>query len=177
MKTTLLHYHRITLTGETCSMCCLWQASLMSLQENHLDSITYEWFWNSIVEISVTANLNPWNCGQDLCWIQRCTVIANSPTYYKCGINGYWLLQDGGLQCASPEEWKGQRIVATGNIHVIPDKKINGANVGPTWGRQDPSGSHVGHMNLVNWDQTIICQNWASTGLILSELWHLNIVL
>ena len=25
------------------------------------------------------------------------------------------------------------------------------ANIGPTWGRQDPGGSHVGHMNLAIW--------------------------
>ena len=27
-----------------------------------------------------------------------------------------------------------------------PDSKAHGANVGPTWGRQDPGGTHVGHM-------------------------------
>ena len=30
----------------------------------------------------------------------------------------------------------------------IPDSKVNGANMGPIWGRQDPGGSHVGPMNL-----------------------------
>ena len=29
-----------------------------------------------------------------------------------------------------------------------PDSKIHGANVGPTWGRQDPGEHHVGHMNF-----------------------------
>ena len=32
-----------------------------------------------------------------------------------------------------------------------PDSKIHGANMGPTWGRQDPGGPHVGHVNLVIW--------------------------
>ena len=32
-----------------------------------------------------------------------------------------------------------------------PDNKIHGANMGPTWGRQDPGGPHVGPMNLVIW--------------------------
>ena len=32
-----------------------------------------------------------------------------------------------------------------------PDSKVYGANMGPTWGRQDPGGSHVGPMNLAIW--------------------------
>ena len=34
----------------------------------------------------------------------------------------------------------------------IPDSKIHGVNMGPTWGRQDPGGFHVGPMNLAIWD-------------------------
>ena len=30
----------------------------------------------------------------------------------------------------------------------LPDSKLHGANMGPTWGRQDPCGPHVGPMNL-----------------------------
>ena len=37
---------------------------------------------------------------------------------------------------------------------IRPDSKIHGANVGPTWGRQDPGGPHVGHMNFAIWDKT-----------------------
>ena len=33
----------------------------------------------------------------------------------------------------------------------LPDSKIHGANMGPTWGQQDPDGPHVGHMNLAIW--------------------------
>ena len=29
-----------------------------------------------------------------------------------------------------------------------PDSKVHGANMGPIWGRQDPAGTHVGHMNF-----------------------------
>ena len=32
-----------------------------------------------------------------------------------------------------------------------PDSKVHGASMGPTWGRQDPGGPHVGHMNLAIW--------------------------
>ena len=147
----------------------------LTLQGNLLQSITHQWLWNSIVYLSLTANPNPWNCSQDLCWIQHCILVADYSAYYKCGINGRWLLPDGGLQCASPEEWKGQRIEVTGNIHVTPDNKIHVANMGHTWGRQDPGGPHVGHIKLAIREHTIICQNWASTGLNLSECWHFYI--
>ena len=34
---------------------------------------------------------------------------------------------------------------------AVTDSKVHGANMGPTWGRQDPGGSHVGHVNLAIW--------------------------
>ena len=43
-------------------------------------------------------------------------------------------------------------------IQAIPDSKIQGANVGPTWGRQDPGGPHVGPMNLAIWDGMAPCR-------------------
>ena len=41
-------------------------------------------------------------------------------------------------------------------LQSIPESKVHGANVGPTWGRQDPGGPHVGHMNFVIWDMAPI---------------------
>ena len=32
--------------------------------------------------------------------------------------------------------------------HVYPDKKVHGANMGPTWVLSAPDGPHVGPMNL-----------------------------
>ena len=32
-----------------------------------------------------------------------------------------------------------------------PDSKVHGANMGPTWGRQDPGGPFVGPKNLAIW--------------------------
>ena len=32
------------------------------------------------------------------------------------------------------------------------DGKVHVANMGPIWGRQDPGGSHVGHMNFAIWE-------------------------
>ena len=34
---------------------------------------------------------------------------------------------------------------------AIPDSKVQGANMGPIWGRQDPGGPHVGPMNFAIW--------------------------
>ena len=28
---------------------------------------------------------------------------------------------------------------------------VHGANMGPTWGRRDPGGPHVGHMKIAIW--------------------------
>ena len=36
------------------------------------------------------------------------------------------------------------------------DSKVHGANMGPTWGRQDPGGPHVGPMNFAIWDLIFI---------------------
>ena len=36
-------------------------------------------------------------------------------------------------------------------IITYPDSKVQGANMGPIWGRQDPGGPHVGPMNFVIW--------------------------
>ena len=35
-----------------------------------------------------------------------------------------------------------------------PDSKVHVANTGPTWGRQDPGGPHVGYMNFAIWGVT-----------------------
>ena len=44
-------------------------------------------------------------------------------------------------------------------VHVAHMRyKVDGANMGPTWGRQDPGGPHVGPINLVIWDDTSLFQ-------------------
>ena len=37
--------------------------------------------------------------------------------------------------------------------HGYPDSKVHGANIGPIWGPQDPSGPHIGPMNFAIWVQ------------------------
>ena len=41
---------------------------------------------------------------------------------------------------------------------AYPNSNIHGANMGPTWGRQDPGGSHVGPMNVAIWVVSISLQ-------------------
>ena len=36
-------------------------------------------------------------------------------------------------------------------VDALPDRKDHGANMCPAWGRQDPGGTHVGHMNFTIW--------------------------
>ena len=36
-------------------------------------------------------------------------------------------------------------------VYRYPDNKVHGAHMGSIWGRQDPSGPHVGPMNFAIW--------------------------
>ena len=48
---------------------------------------------------------------------------------------------------------------------ILPDSKVHGANIGPTWGRQDPGGPHVGHTNPAIWaalNWGVLCQKQVS---------------
>ena len=48
-----------------------------------------------------------------------------------------------------------QNAAQQNHVHVwcyTRDSKVYGAKMGPTWGRQDPGGPHVGRMNLAIWD-------------------------
>ena len=51
-------------------------------------------------------------------------------------------------QAYSLISWNKQSNMIQRIYHTFPDSKIHGANVGLTWGQQDPGGPHVGHMNL-----------------------------
>ena len=33
-------------------------------------------------------------------------------------------------------------------LNIYRDSKVDGANMGPIWGRQDPDGPHAGPMNF-----------------------------
>ena len=59
-----------------------------------------------------------------------------------------------------PVEYSEHRLtpmmVGTRATWIIPNSKVLGANMGPTWGRQDSGGPDVGHVNLAIWDLTDI---------------------
>ena len=38
------------------------------------------------------------------------------------------------------------------DVSDTPDSKVDGANMEPIWGRQEPSGPHVGPINFAIWD-------------------------
>ena len=49
--------------------------------------------------------------------------------------------------------------------HAVPDSKINGANMGPTWVLSAPDGHHVGPMNFAirgvpDRDEKRFCGYW-----------------
>ena len=48
-------------------------------------------------------------------------------------------------------------IYKTKGTKPIPDSKVHGANMGPTWVLSAPDGPHVGPMNLAIRDHHIAC--------------------
>ena len=56
--------------------------------------------------------------------------------------------------------WIHECVIKTGSglVSVNPDSKVHGANIGPIWGRQDPGGPQMSHVNLAIWE-AITCAN------------------
>ena len=51
-----------------------------------------------------------------------------------------------------PTELRMLRVTySTEPQSIFPDSKVHGANMGPTWERQDPCWPHVGPMNFAIW--------------------------
>ena len=59
---------------------------------------------------------------------------------------------------------------ADDKLNRYHDSKVHGANMGPTWGRQDPGQPHVGHMNLAIWVVKTILQQFSTYILQSKEL-------
>ena len=53
-------------------------------------------------------------------------------------------------------------IIRLPTLHL--DSKVHGAIMGPTWGRQDPGGPHVGPMNFAIW--AVMMQSWRTWAYI-----------
>ena len=49
-------------------------------------------------------------------------------------------------------------------LQNTPNSKVHGANMGPSGGRQDPGGPHVGPMSFAIWD----CLWYARTAIIIT---------
>ena len=49
------------------------------------------------------------------------------------------------------------------------NNKINGANMGSIWGRQDPGGPHLGPMNFAIWET--ILMYWSYDGNQMNNHW------
>ena len=54
-------------------------------------------------------------------------------------------------------------------IKLEPDSKVNGGNMGPIWGRQDPGGPHVGPTNFAIWVEQI---SWHILIMVTSHKRH-----
>ena len=76
--------------------------------------------------------------------------IVSCPSYLHNGNTHTW--------------WNGLWVVML--LHTVhtknyPESKVHGANMGPSWGRQDPDGPHVGPMNFAIWVwRYIVRPNW-----------------
>ena len=89
-----------------------------------------------------------------------------------------WCSCDGGTPqvLVTPRRKNIPRIVHNVRAYcVIPDIKVHGACMGPTWDRQDPGGTHADPSILAIWDvllgfgRTI----WSKSIRFVSQMWHL----
>ena len=105
-------------------------------------------------------------------WIPRTKGQLRGKCFHLMTSSWRWLFMDMRLFCTRPSttivmiltHWP--REMGSNFKYIIfklitrADSKIHGGNMGPTWGRQDPGGSHVGHTNLVIWDRCEIALRW-----------------
>ena len=81
----------------------------------------------------------------------------------------------GQIDAASTVPITPKFIIMTHRQNINHDSKIHGANVGSTWGRQDPGGSHVGHMNHAIWEGMVMWEAFSCRDVIMSgTFWCLN---
>ena len=76
------------------------------------------------------------------------------------------------LGCLSYDMWVSMAL-ADGlmPMKTTPDRKVHGANMGPTWVLSAPDGPHVGLMNLAIWD----CNHRVDPGELTTCTVHLMI--
>ena len=100
-------------------------------------------------------------------------VKCSYPPYSLYVFTGYFHLNTMPYALSCLHIWtEGQVAASTDSILILcfwgpcgfiacpkahPDSKVHWAHMGPTWGRQDPGGPHVGPMNLAIWAYTFLC--------------------
>ena len=67
--------------------------------------------------------------------------------------------------CVTRPQWVKRSLSADSIILTWLDNKVHGAQLGPTWGRQDPGGPHMGHMNLAILDGFCLGDRYSSARL------------
>ena len=79
-----------------------------------------------------------------------CPIAARLEIYHRSGMMHFYLAF---FQREPPSCQRiSQSTLQHHDQHCIPGSEVHGANMGPTWGRQDPGGPHVGPMNFAIWD-------------------------
>ena len=70
----------------------------------------------------------------------------------------------------------GRNIIPPG-AKVIPDSKVHGANMGPTWVLLAPDGPHVDHMNLAIRDTIGISGvgEWVLLQVCKYDIWRFQV--
>ena len=79
--------------------------------------------------------------------------VNGRPTIRQDNVNGYWGAREKVFATSGIHENVRPNTSpwSTDNHKHVPDSKVHGANMGHIWGRQDPGGPHVGHMNFAIW--------------------------
>ena len=57
---------------------------------------------------------------------------------------------------------------------MYPYSKVHGANMGPTWDRQDPGGPRVGHMNLAIWVHVYVVFTYMGINTDMHAMLYMN---
>ena len=69
------------------------------------------------------------------CYISACRIAAHTRHYHL-------------VISLKKEDYPTAQVLHKN--HTYPDSKVNGANMGPIWGRQEPGGPHVGPWTLLS---------------------------
>ena len=82
------------------------------------------------------------------CWWLVCAWRWSVLSLSSCGTPNRWQKTSGYVWYVLVDLGARSKYLGYGD----PNNKVYGANMGPTWGRQDPGRPHVGYINLAIWD-------------------------